>query len=190
MILITTTRRPSRRTRSFVRDLYHVIPGAIRRNRGKMSLEDLNELALQLGAGRVLVVGTSKGNPSSLTFYEPSLPVIRPLSIIYLKGVSLRREITDRRAPSFREMCVTYSSPDLTHLAQVLSLSLQSGGPVLSSLDQLHLIRECDLVLHLTTESGILASASFYTTGKTVEIGPRMRIGRFRELEGEGEPEA
>lgn len=184
MILITTTRRPSRRTRSFIRDLYHVLPEAERRNRGKMSLEDINELALQLGAERVLVVGTSRGNPSSLTFYEPHPVAIRPISIVQLEGVSLRREITTRRAPPSREMCVTQSSPELVHLAQVLSNSFNTKGPFLIPIDELtHLYDECDLTLHLNPGEGV--NSSFYRTRPTWEIGPRMRMGVFEDLESE-----
>ncbi len=190
MIIITTTRRPSRRTRSFVRDLYHVIPEAVRRNRGKMSLEDLNDLALELGAERVLVVGTSRGNPSSLTFYEPSPLTIRPISQIHLRGVSLRREITEKRAPSSKKFCVSYHSQELGHLAQILTESFALEEPFLASLEQLEdLYPQCDLSLHLSSEKGggddILSTASFYRTHPTFEVGPRMRIRGFREL-GEG----
>jgi len=184
LILITTTRRPSRRTRSFVRDLYHVLPNAIRRNRGKMSLEDLNELALQSGAERVLVVGTSRGNPSFLSFYEPHPSAIRPISIIHLRGVSLRREITERRAPHSKDLCIMYSRPDLAHLAQVLSLSFDVGEPILAPLEQLTQVEVCDLALHLSQGSGDIINSSFYRTRPPWEVGPRMRMGGFQEFEG------
>jgi len=190
LILITTTRRPSRRTRSFVRDLYHVLPDAIRRNRGKMSLEDLNELALQLGADRVLVVGTSRGNPSSLAFYEPHPSAIRPISVIHLRGVSLRREITDKRAPQSRDLCITYSSPALAHPAQVFSLSFNVKEPILASLRQLTQIEEYDLTLHLSPGPGGTINSSFFRIRPPWEVGPRMRIGGFREYEGESRLES
>ncbi len=149
-----------------------------------MSLEDLNELALQSGAERVLVVGTSRGNPSSLAFYEPHPSAIRPISIIHLRGVSLRREITDRRAPHSRYLCITYSYPDLAHLAQVLSLSFNVEEPVLAPLEQLTQVEGCDLALHLSPGSGDVTNSSFYRVRPPWEVGPRMRIGGFREFEG------
>lgn len=187
LILITTTRRPSRRTRSFVRDLYHVLPKAERRNRGKMSLEDINELALQLGMERVLVVGTSRGNPSSLTFYEPNPVLIRPISIIRLRGVSLRREITSKRAPPSKDMCIVQSSRELGDLAQILSNSFKSRILQTSKEGLPHLYDECDLALYLFLGEGMIGS--FYRTRPTWEVGPRMRIGGFESLEGEDRPE-
>ncbi len=147
-------------------------------------MEDLNELALQSGAERVLVVGTLRGNPSSLAFYEPHPSAIRPISIIFLRGVSLRREITDKRAPHSKDMCITYSSPGLAHLAQVLTLSFNVGEPILTTLEQLTEIGEFDLALHLSPGSGPMADSSFYRIKPTWEVGPRMRIGGFREFEG------
>ncbi len=155
-----------------------------------MSLEDLNELALQSGAERVLVVGTSRGNPSFLAFYEPYPSAIRPISIIHLRGVSLRREITGRRAPHSKDLCITYSRPDLAHLAQVLSLSFNVGEPILALLEQLTQVEGCDLTLHLSQGSDDITNSSFYRTRPPWEVGPRMRIGGFKEFEGESGSES
>jgi len=151
-----------------------------------MSLEYINELALQLGIKRVLVVGTSRGNPSSLTFYEPNPVAIKPISVIQLRGISLRREITTRRAPPFKEICVVQSSPELDNLAQVLSSSFNTKGPFLAPIEELpHLYDECDLALHLSQGEGVISS--FYRTRPTWEIGPRMKIRGFESLEGESQ---
>ncbi len=187
MILITTTRRPSQRTRSFVRDLYHVIPNAIRRNRGKMSLEDVNEVALKLGAERVLVVGTKRGNPSSLYFFRPTPMAMRPLSLIYLRGVTLRREIIKKRAPPPRGLCISCESEMLLELAKVFSLSLKAKEIGLSSLENLNKFdQECSTSLHLAPEkeSNVLSAASFFSIIPLTEIGPRMRIGGFELFDG------
>ncbi len=155
-----------------------------------MSLEDVNELALQSGAERVLVVGTSRGNPSFLAFYEPHPSAIRPISIILLKGVSLRREITDKRAPHSKDLCITYSSPRLAHLAQVLTISFNVREPILTTLEQLTEIEESDLTLHLSPGPGLMANSSFYRIKPPWEVGPRMRIGGFREFEDGSRSEA
>ncbi len=185
MILITTTRRPSQRTRSFVRDLYHVIPGAIRRNRGKASLEDLNELALKLGAERVLIVSTKGGNPSSLYFFKPTPLAIRPISLIDLKEITLRREMTKRRALPSKDLCISHKSKSLLELARVLSLSLKAKKSVLSSLENLKGFGdECDIFLYLIPKKeGILSTVSFFRTIPLIEIGPRVNIGRFELLD-------
>jgi len=176
LILITTTRRPSRRTRSFVRDLYHVLPSSIRRNRGKMSLEDLNELAIRTGVDRVIVVGTQRGNPSSLTFYEPTPSRLKLISTVNLSGVSLRREITKKRAPHSKRMCVA-SSDELENEAELLARSFNVRYVRLDEL------KDFDISLILTSEGGL--KASFYRTSPMEELGPRMRIAGIREY-GEG----
>ncbi len=184
MILITTTRRPSQRTRSFVRDLYHVIPNAIRRNRGKTSLEDLNEIALKLGAERILIIGTERGNPSSLYFFEPTPLAIRPISLIYLKGITLRREMTKKKAPSSKELCISYQSEALSNLAEILSLSLKAKKTILSSKEDLKKFGdECDVFLHLIPIEDNLFVASFFRAIPSIEIGPRVRIRGFELLD-------
>jgi U3 small nucleolar ribonucleoprotein protein IMP4 len=172
LILVTTTRRPSKRTRSFVRDLYHVLPNSTRRNRGKMSLEDLNELAIKIGADRVIVVGTQRGNPSSLTFYEPTPSHLKPISIVSLSGVSLRREITKKRAPPSKRFCV--ASPDeLENEAELLAKSFNVRSVKLEEL------KNFDISLILASEEGL--RASFYRVSPMEELGPRMRISGIKE---------
>lgn len=182
MILITTTRRPSRRTRSFVRDLYHVIPASKRINRGKMSMEDLNELAIREGMDRVIVVGTKRGNPSFLAFYEPSPSYLKPLSILKLDGVSLRREVCDKRAPYARRLGIVYSHEDLEDEARILARSL--GTTILArSLEALH-PGMCEVVFLLRQE-GERMRGTFYNVRPIEELGPRMSISEIREY-GEG----
>ncbi len=68
-IYITSSRRPSRRTRSFIKDLALIL-NAKRFNRGKSSiaflLQRLNE------ESRLIIVSTAKGNPSKLDIYSKS----------------------------------------------------------------------------------------------------------------------
>lgn len=181
MILITTTRRPSRRTRSFVRDLYHVVPDSMRRNRGKMSMEDLNGLAIKEGADRVIIVGTQRGNPSFLAFYEPSPFRLKPISLVRLDGVSLRREVTDRRAPCARRLGIVYSSEDLKDEAKVLARSFKTH--ILSqSLEELRAGDEaCEVALLLSSNRCI--GGTFYAVRSIEEIGPRMRISEIRDYD-------
>ncbi len=95
-VLVTTSHRPSQRLRSFVKDLAAVIPGAVRINRGKSSLRDLFYDALTVGARRVVIVSSWKGNPGSISVYEPvegAEPGLRRILLIRLSGAVLRREI-------------------------------------------------------------------------------------------------
>ncbi|MCS7103439.1 MAG: hypothetical protein NZ992_06125 [Candidatus Korarchaeum sp.] len=183
MILITTTRRPSRRTRSFIRDLYCVIPTSKKMNRGKMSMRDLNELAIKEGVERVVVVGTQRGNPSSLAFYEPSFSHLKLISLIKLNGVTLRREITDKRAPYARRLGIVYSHEDLGDKARILARSFKTN--ILSqSLERLRAeVESCEVAFLLSSNGGM--RGTFYKVRPSEELGPRMRISEIREY-GEG----
>ncbi|MEM1927352.1 MAG: hypothetical protein QXS85_01250 [Acidilobaceae archaeon] len=100
-IVVTTSRRPSRRSRSLVKDLVSVLPSATRFTRGHASMEDLARLALALSASRVVVVSERKGNPGFIRVYVPRAEPLslELLSVFSLRGVKLAREVGSR-APS------------------------------------------------------------------------------------------
>jgi len=98
--IVTTSHRPSQRTRSFVKELVRVLPRALRINRGKRTLEDLLYDAVELRAKRIIVAGERRGNPGLLRFYEPRPPGgLALLSEMLLRGVTLARE-AGARLPS------------------------------------------------------------------------------------------
>ena len=95
-IIVTTSHRPNQRLRSFAKDLAAVLPFAIKVNRGKSSLRDLFHDAVSLGARRVVIVSTWKGNPGTIRVYEPTETLetgLREVLHIRLRGATLRREI-------------------------------------------------------------------------------------------------
>ncbi len=105
MFLITTSRRPSRRTRSFLKEFSLILPGSYRVNRGKFSFRGLLSEALVHNCRGIIVINTYKGNPGSIDFYiikkvseEESLDSYQLdfLGKIYLAGVVLARE---RKSP-------------------------------------------------------------------------------------------
>jgi U3 small nucleolar ribonucleoprotein protein IMP4 len=98
-LLVTTSREPSRRTRSFVKDLVPAIPHAVRVNRGKATYSELAVRATSLGAYGVLIVLERKGNPSALLYAEPEGLQLRKLFLLKISGVSLLREIPSSQHP-------------------------------------------------------------------------------------------
>jgi U3 small nucleolar ribonucleoprotein protein IMP4 len=98
-LLVTTSREPSRRTRSFVKDLVLAIPHAVRVNRGKATYSELAVRATSLGAYGVLIVLERKGNPSALLYAEPEGLQLRKLFLLKISGVSLLREIPSSQRP-------------------------------------------------------------------------------------------
>jgi U3 small nucleolar ribonucleoprotein protein IMP4 len=68
-MLITTSRKPSKRTRSFCRSLNRVLNSEYI-NRGKMSMRDVLLKASDLSCSRIALIHEYQGNPSKITFYD------------------------------------------------------------------------------------------------------------------------
>jgi U3 small nucleolar ribonucleoprotein protein IMP4 len=96
-LLITTSRRPSRRTRTFVKELNRVLPGSFKINRGKLGLNEIRDLMIKRGINKLLVVDTRKGNPSKLTFLSLSPEGLDRKLIIEVLGTALQINKKQRR---------------------------------------------------------------------------------------------
>lgn len=68
-MLITTSRKPSQRTRSFCKSLASVL-NVKNINRGKMSIRDVLVKSSELGYGMVMLVSEMKGNPNKIDFQD------------------------------------------------------------------------------------------------------------------------
>jgi U3 small nucleolar ribonucleoprotein protein IMP4 len=107
-MLITTSRKPSGRTRSFCQDLGHVL-NAKYVNRGKMSFRDVLIKAASLGFQEIAIVSQIKGNPSKIEIYNENSELLLFLkitvSLLDLKGkinsnaLSIRCEIEELKNP-------------------------------------------------------------------------------------------
>jgi len=99
LILITTSHRPSQRTRSFAKDLASVIPFSARVTRGKSTIDDLVMEAYRNNLPYIVIIGEKQGNPSRLDIYRVDRdsvpPQARRKALIQLSGVKLSRENPD-----------------------------------------------------------------------------------------------
>lgn len=89
-ILLTTSRRPTSRIRSFCRDFAVCLPNIIRVNRGKLNFDGIIEKALEINANRVAIVDRWKGGPGKIQLFlikEASLTPVNP--IIYIRGIKI-----------------------------------------------------------------------------------------------------
>ncbi|MBR2857854.1 ribonucleotide-diphosphate reductase subunit beta [bacterium] len=68
-MLISTSRKPSQKTRKFCKTLAHAT-GSSSVNRGKMNMRELLLKALELKEVNLAIVNEIKGNPSKITFYS------------------------------------------------------------------------------------------------------------------------
>lgn len=115
-IFLTTSRRPSRRTRSFSKDLAFIVK-ALRFNRGKSSIEGLIS---KLGEDdKLIIIDTKKGNPSRLRIYSK-----KGLIASYLiRKVKLLREtkLDFRKIKKFSISIKDDFSKELSHLLGIES---------------------------------------------------------------------
>ena len=107
-MLITTSRKPSNRTRSFCQSLGHVLNSEYI-NRGKMSFRDVLIKGSELGFPKTAIISQIKGNPSKIEIYDESGDILLFLkitvSLLNLKGkvssdtLSIRCEIEELKNP-------------------------------------------------------------------------------------------
>ncbi|NON62032.1 hypothetical protein, partial [Acidianus sp. RZ1] len=89
-IVLTTSRYPSPRVRSFLKELNNVIPFSVKINRGKQNFESLIRSARKLGAKYLFLISSNKGNPEKIHIYE--LYSIEKVYEMKIDGVSLLAE--------------------------------------------------------------------------------------------------
>ena len=177
MILLTTSRRPTGRIRTFCRDLACSIPDVIRVNRGKMSQDGIAEKAIELKADRVIMVDRWHGGPGKVSFFLVSSPGLKPVfPVILLSGISLRRELKEGTS-RLRSSVITLdpkSSPEIERTAG--HLSWYFGSPVIS-LDE-----ACEnhrVSMHLSLDSSGKIQITSMLLGRMVEVGPRLTVSKL-----------
>ncbi len=176
-ILITTSRRTSNRVRSFVRDLWTVLPGTERFNRGGMSIAELSSRIKQSRASAAIVVSLFKGNPRSLQILSPDGEQIME---VRMESAKLRREVTSLRKPKIHTIhSITVQSgagEQTRRIAEMLSNLLDA--PIAESMEL--------VAVGSKGTNEVVVWLQDFPTGKTIwthyhakdglEIGPRMRI--------------
>jgi len=98
-LIITTSREPSRRTRSFVKELTLAVPHSIKFNRGKSTLIDLKNIAVSKNAYGLLMIYEIKANPSALVYYRVSDVELKRIYLLKIASVRLGREIREYQKP-------------------------------------------------------------------------------------------
>ncbi|MDI9624784.1 MAG: ribosomal biosynthesis protein [Methanothermobacter sp.] len=68
-MLLTTSRKPSQRTRSFCQKLKRSM-GCPYINRGKMNIQEILQKTIEHGESTLAIVSEKHGNPSKITFYN------------------------------------------------------------------------------------------------------------------------
>ncbi|RJX15965.1 hypothetical protein CW703_02965 [Candidatus Bathyarchaeota archaeon] len=174
-VLITSSRRPTRSMRTLMRDLHTVIPRSYRINRGKMSMEELAEVASNLQSNYVLLVTRWKGGPGKIEFYkvwDGELKLVPPT--LYLKGIRLQREYpTFWRKLRIRCRSLAVVKPEkeeLKKLAKEISKILKT--PFVDEAEK----ENYQVYLKIFEGSGYKAKITFFSTMHKMEIGPALHL--------------
>ena len=175
MILLTTSRNPTRNIRTFCHDLTRSIPNIVRINRGKLSLTEVAEKALENNANKVIIVDRWKGGPGKLRFFNVNstgLNAVPPL--IYVSGIRLQRTFRKANFKPVRSLVVTLPSEEFNQTSKIAGF--------LS--DFLHVPMLCMEKASLHHQAAILVSRdsaqriqlTFLLLPEKVEIGPRITV--------------
>ena len=181
-LLITTSRRTSNRVRSFARDLWSVLPGTERFNRGGMGLTELRSRIRTSGAQAALIISIWRGNPGELTVLSAQGEELIKLR---LESALLRREINSSykgRVGSIKGVGVKAGSSDRVwklarDFASLLSLNIEEYVDPAESQTK----KNWSLLWFEDDFEGKVLWTHFNTNDLT-EIGPRIRVNSIRRM--------
>jgi len=176
-IVVTTSRRPSPRTRSFVKDLVSVLPGALRVTRGHLTMDELGVLASSHGADRLVVVGERKGNPSIIRVYEVSPPTT-PRNIVTFKivGLSLARELRRGVPQETKFLYVDVEDEELLDFAEAFILAFHAKLKYPGARTP-----RDSLIALITPLREAIALVEFSKPDGT-KVGPKLKLARPKEM--------
>ncbi|MBN1784138.1 MAG: hypothetical protein JW815_00155 [Candidatus Bathyarchaeota archaeon] len=177
MILLTTSRRPTGRIRTFCRDLANSIPDTVRVNRGKMSLDGIAEKAIEVEAEKIVVVDRWQGGPGRISLYRlgsSGLDFVPPLMLI--KGIQLRREFKSVKKHG-QSSVITFAPKNSLATDKIAGQLSQFFGLPAHYLDDVagtHVI-----AMHLSFDCSGVLQLTFKRLQQMVEIGPRITISKL-----------
>jgi len=177
VILLTTSRRPTGRIRTFCRDLVSSIPDVVRVNRGKMSLDGVAERAIELEADRVVVVDRWRGGPGKINLFQigsTGLKSVPPLMLI--SGIRLRREFKEVTRRN-RSSAITMKPEDSAELERIAGRMSQFFDLPILSLDEA--ARKHGASMHFSFDSSRRLQITFMRLQRMVEIGPRVTLSKL-----------
>ena len=116
-MLISTSRKPSQKTRKFCKTLARTTDSTSV-NRGKMNMRELLLKALEVDEVNLAIVNEIKGNPSKITFYSNKGEVL----LVLLISITMDNNEKLNIAPS--QLKIVSSFDKLNVLSDILDLEL------------------------------------------------------------------
>ncbi|MFX1319057.1 MAG: hypothetical protein ACFE9D_02125 [Promethearchaeota archaeon] len=175
MIAIGTTRKPTQRIRSFIKELNRVIPGSIRLTRGKQAFDEFCESAFSQSATRILLVGAFHGNPGRIGFLHHSQDTweFQPPTII-LKSVQLLQDQKNQTPRTIKRLVVladtSYDQNKATILAKALDVPCVNRDTLPSISNKIAILR---------VALSRYKVMDFVTPDETHLLGPALRVKHY-----------
>ena len=177
MILLTTSRRPTGRIRTFCRDLVNSLPDVVRVNRGKMSLDGVAEKAIELDADRIVVVDRWHGGPGKVSLFSLSSNGLKPVPpLVLMSGIRLRRELKEG-TKRVRSSVITVEHEASQELERVAGRLSQYFNLPIWSLDAAS--KNHRVSMHFSFDSSRRLQITFLLLQRMVEIGPRVTLSKL-----------
>lgn len=173
-LIITTSREPSRRTRSFVNDLIRVVPNSIKFNRGKATYADLAVIAKRSSSHGILMILEKKGNPSALAYLVPenTANLVRKY-LLLISSLKLLREVKDHQIPyNIKRLVFNFSKLPQGFPQKVCEVLIEIFRPTLVQVSE-----ELHEVIELRVIGGEdYASVLFYCSSTGRICGPTFNV--------------
>ncbi|MEM3699365.1 MAG: hypothetical protein QXL57_00625 [Candidatus Bathyarchaeia archaeon] len=181
LLLLTTSRRPTRNMRTLCREISYNIPFAIRINRGKLSLEEIAEKSMELKAEKVMIIERWKFGLGKIQFFHAKpegLERIPPT--IYIRNARFRRDLAgemmrERRIKSISMATSSNKGVEIMKLEKALSNFFSL--PIFSLEEVVN--RRYDAVMQVKTSSQKNLIITFMLLPEMVEIGPQIWISHL-----------
>lgn len=177
-ILLTTSRNPTDKMRTFCNDLAGMLPNALRVNRGKMSSEQLAEKALENGAEHVIVVNRWQVGPGTINFIrigQSGLISIPP--IIRVGDIKLRRDFKVFSKVKPVRALAFFSSVPSDEVKKFAEMLAKFFGIPLLSVDEL--AKKSENFMSLEKDNAERVTVTFMVEPGHVEVGPRITVSKM-----------
>ncbi len=176
MILLTTSRRPTRRIRTLCHDFVRSVPNIVRINRGKLNLDGIAERAVELNANRIVVIDRWKAGPGKIKLFRiEHNGLISCPPLMHVSGVKLRREFK-ANTKYFLFLVVTIALENHTETVRIAELL--SGFFNLPRLPMNEAAAKYQASMHLSLDASRHTQITFMFLPQMVEIGPRITLSK------------
>lgn len=176
-VLVTTSREPTDKIRTFCNDIAHAIPSVVRVNRGKLSLDGVAEKALELNADRVIIIDRWKRGFAVIRFYRIGaygLTLSPP--VIYIASIRFQRsfEVRAKRVKTLAVVMPLEISSEAKRLGQ--SIGEFFGIPIFVDQDK---VSGSSAAMHISSNLPDKVQMTFVIVPTLVETGPRISISKI-----------